>query len=139
LGKYIAIDFGLKRTGLAITDASNMFAFGLETVDSSKLMSALITLVQKENVSKFILGDPKRLNGADNSITENVYLFKKALEKQFSFIEVILVDERFSSKMAFQTMIDGGLKKKQRRDKGLVDKISATIILQSYLEINNSF
>lgn len=137
MGKFVAIDFGLKRTGLAITDDANFFAFGLETVDSAKLMSTLINLVSKEKISKFILGEPKQLNGENNSITENVYLFKTALEKQFPAIEVILVDERFTSKMAFQTMIEGGLKKKQRQDKAMVDKISATIILQTYLEESN--
>lgn len=137
MGKFVAIDFGLKRTGLAITDDSNLFAFGLETVDSTKLMSTLINLVSKEKISKFILGEPKQLNGENNSVTENVYLFKTALEKQFPLIEVILVDERFTSKMAFQTMIDGGLKKKQRQDKAMIDKISATIILQTYLAESN--
>ncbi len=134
MGKYLAIDFGLKRTGLAITDSSNIIASGLDTVDSNLLMDRLVELVAKENVERIILGEPKQLNGQDAHITQNVYLLKEALEKQFPLQQIILVDERFTSKMAFQTMIDGGLKKKQRQDKGLVDKISATIILQSYLE-----
>lgn len=134
MGKYLAIDFGLKRTGLAITDSSNIIASGLDTVDSRLLMDRLVELVAKENVERIILGEPKQLNGQDSHITQNVYLLKEALEKQFPLQQIILVDERFTSKMAFQTMIDGGLKKKQRQDKGLVDKISATIILQSYLE-----
>lgn len=134
MGKYLAIDFGLKRTGLAITDEMNIIASGLDTVDSVKLMDYLIALVPKEKVSRMVLGEPKRLNGEDAHITQNVYLLKEALEKQFPNIEVILIDERFTSKMAFQAMIDGGLKKKQRQQKGLIDKISATIILQSYLE-----
>lgn len=134
MGKYLAIDFGLKRTGLAITDSSNIIASGLDTVDSSLLMDRLVELVAKENVERIILGEPKQLNGQDAHITQNVYLLKEALEKQFPQQQIILVDERFTSKMAFQTMIDGGLKKKQRQDKGLIDKISATIILQSYLE-----
>ncbi len=134
MGKYLAIDFGLKRTGLAITDSSNIIASGLDTVDSNLLMDRLVELVAKENVERIVLGEPKQLNGQDAHITQNVYLLKEALEKQFPLQQIILVDERFTSKMAFQTMIDGGLKKKQRQDKGLVDKISATIILQSYLE-----
>jgi len=134
MGKYLAIDFGLKRTGLAITDESNIIASGLDTVDSSQLMDKLIALIPKEKVERIILGEPKQLNGEDAHITQNVYLLKEAIEKQFPNQKVILVDERFTSKMAFQTMIDGGLKKKQRQNKGLIDKISATIILQSYLE-----
>lgn len=137
MGKYLAIDFGLKRTGLAITDPSNIIASGLDTVDSVKLMDVLVQLVAKENISKIILGEPKRLNGENSHITENVYLLKEALQKQFPVVEIILIDERFTSKMAFQAMIDGGLKKKQRQQKGLIDKISATIILQSYLQESN--
>jgi len=134
MGKYLAIDFGLKRTGVAITDENNIIASGLDTIDSVKLMDFLIQIVPKENVSHIVLGEPKRLNGEDSHITQNVYLLKEALEKQFPALEIVLMDERFTSKMAFQAMIDGGLKKKQRQEKGLIDKISATIILQSYLE-----
>ena len=134
MGKYLAIDFGLKRTGLALTDEMNIIASGLDTVDSVKLMDYLIALIPKEKVSRIVLGEPKRLNGEDSHITQNVYFLKEALEKQFPEVDVILMDERFTSKMAFQAMIDGGLKKKQRQEKGLIDKISATIILQSYLE-----
>jgi len=134
MGKYLAIDFGLKRTGLALTDENNIIASGLDTVDSVKLMDYLIALVSKEKITRIILGEPKRLNGEDSHVTQNVYLLKEALEKQFPTLEIVLIDERFTSKMAFQAMIDGGLKKKQRQEKGLIDKISATIILQSYLE-----
>lgn len=133
MGKIIAIDFGLKRTGLAITDDLKIIAFGLETVDSKNLMNYLISLFQKEKIEKIILGEPKRLDGSDAHITQNVYLLKEALEKQFPNIPVILHDERFTSKMAFDAMIAGGLKKKQRQDKAMIDKVSATIILQEYL------
>ena len=133
MGKIIAIDFGLKRTGLAITDELQMIAFGLETVDSKNLMNYLITLFQKEKIDKIVLGEPKRLDGSDAHITQNVYLLKEALEKQFSGIPVVLHVERFTSKMAFDAMIAGGLKKKQRQDKAMIDKTSATIILQEYL------
>lgn len=135
MGKIIAIDFGLKRTGLAITDELQMIAFGLETVDSKNLMNYLITLFQREKIEKIILGEPKRLDGSEAHVTQNVYLLKEALEKQFQDIPVILHDERFTSKMAFDAMIAGGLKKKQRQDKAMIDKISATIILQEYLEM----
>jgi len=136
MGKVIAIDFGLKRTGLAITDESKLFAFGLETVETKTLMNYLINLVPKEKVETIVLGEPKRLDGSDAHVTQNVYLLKEALEKQFPGIPVELHDERFTSKMAFDAMIAGGLKKKQRQDKGMIDKVSATIILQEYLGIH---
>lgn len=133
MGKIIAIDFGLKRTGLAITDELQIIATGLETVESKQLMNYLIALFQKEKIEKIVLGEPKRLDGSDAHITQNVYLLKEALEKQFPGIPVILHDERFTSKMAVEAMIAGGMKKKQRQDKAMIDKISATIILQSYM------
>ena len=136
MGKVIAIDFGLKRTGLAITDESKMFAFGLETAETKKLMDYLVALFKKEKIETIVLGEPKRLDGSDAHVTQNVYLFKEALEKQFPGIPVNLHDERFTSKMAFDAMIAGGLKKKQRQDKGMIDKVSATIILQEYLGIH---
>ena len=133
MGKILAIDFGLKRTGLAITDVSKIIASGLTTVDSKELMSFLVQLTKKEDIETIVLGEPKRLNNEASHITANVHLLKEALEKQFPTIPVKLFDERFTSKMAFQTMIDGGLSKKQRQNKALIDEISATIILQSYL------
>lgn len=137
MGKIIAIDFGLKRTGLAITDDANFFAFGLDTVDSRELMSKLISLVKKEKVSTIVVGLPKRLNTEDSHITSNVYAFKEALEKQFSNLKIELYDERLTSKMASQSMHIAGATKKQKREKGLVDKVSATILLQSYLSSLN--
>lgn len=133
MGKIIAIDFGLKRTGLAITDDLNMFAFGLETVDSKYLMETLKTLVEKEKVETIVLGLPKRLNNEDAHVTQNIYLLQEAIEKQFIMMKVVLIDERFTSKMASQSMHTAGATKKQKKQKGLVDKVSATIILQSYL------
>jgi putative pre-16S rRNA nuclease len=133
MGKIIAIDFGLKRTGLAITDDLNMFAFGLDTVDSENLMTELKRLVIKENISTIVIGLPKRLDNSDAHITQNVYLLKEAIEKEVNPVKVELVDERFTSKMASQSMHTAGATKKQKREKGLVDKVSATIILQSYL------
>lgn len=136
MGKIVAIDFGLKRTGIAITDASNIIASPLTTVDSIHLMTFLIETVKKENVTTIVIGDPKRLNNEATHITENVYLLKEALEKQFPTVKIELMDERFTSKMAFQSMIDNGMKKKQRQEKGMIDQISAAIILQSYLAQN---
>ena len=133
MGKIIAIDFGLKRTGLAITNELNMFAFGLDTVDSKDLMTSLKALITKENVNTIVLGLPKRLNNDDAHITQNVYLLKEALEKEFILAKVVLIDERFTSKMASQSMHTAGATKKQKKQKGLIDKVSATIILQSYL------
>lgn len=133
MGKILAIDFGLKRTGIAITDASNIIASPLTTVDSIHLMTFLIDTVKKENVTIIVMGDPKGLNNEATHITENVYLLKEALEKQFPTVKIELMDERFTSKMALQSMIDGGMKKKQRQEKGMIDQISAAIILQSYL------
>ena len=133
MSKILAIDFGLKRTGIAITDASNIIASPLTTVDSIHLMTFLIDTVKKENVTTIVMGDPKRLNNEATHITENVYLLKEALEKQFPTVKIELMDERFTSKMALQSMIDGGMKKKQRQEKGMIDQISAAIILQSYL------
>ncbi|MEJ6617146.1 MAG: Holliday junction resolvase RuvX [Crocinitomicaceae bacterium] len=133
MGKIVAIDFGLKRTGLAITDEMNMFAFGIDTVESVKLMDELKRLNKEEKVSHFVLGLPKRLNNEDAHVTQNVYLLKEAIEKEILLSKVDLLDERFTSKMASQSMHTAGAKKKQKKTKELVDKVSATIILQSYL------
>lgn len=134
MGRIVAIDFGLKRTGLAMTDELNIIASPLTTVDSKDLMTFLKDLTQKNKIDTFVLGEPKRLNNEDTHITENVRLLKSALEKEFPMMKVVLLDERFTSKMAFQSMIDSGMKKKQRQEKGTIDMISATIILQSYME-----
>ena len=134
MGKLLAIDFGLKRTGLAITDENKIIASGLTTVDSRDLMTFLVNLNQKEKLETIVLGEPKRLNNEPSHITANVHLLKEALEKQFPLIPVVLIDERFTSKIAFQSMIDNGMSKKQRSNKGLIDEISATIILQSYMQ-----
>jgi putative Holliday junction resolvase len=139
MGKLVAIDFGLKRTGIAITDENQIIASGLKTVDSKDLMTFLKELVSKDKIEAIVVGLPKRLNNEPTHITENVLLLKEALEKQFTTIQIYLLDERFTSKMAFQTMIDSGLSKKQRQNKGLIDEISATIILQSFMESNKKY
>ena len=134
MSKVIAIDFGLKRTGIAISDDMQMFAFGLETVDSQNLMTYLKELFQKEKISTIVLGLPKRLNNEDAHITQNVLLLKEALEKEFILQKVELLDERFTSKMASSAMHKAGASKKQKMQKGLIDKVSATIILQDFLK-----
>lgn len=133
MGRIVALDFGLKRTGIAMTDELQIIASPLTTVDSAELMVFLKDLVLKNKVDTIVLGEPKKLNNEDTHITQNVYLLKEALEKEFPVQKIELVDERFTSKMAMQSMIDGGLKKKQRQEKGALDSISATIILQSYM------
>jgi putative Holliday junction resolvase len=133
MGRIVALDFGLKRTGIAMTDELQIIASPLTTVDSAELMAFLKNLLLKNKVDTIVLGEPKRLNNEDTHITQNVYLLKEALEKEFPLQKIELVDERFTSKMAMQSMIDGGLKKKQRQEKGALDSISAAIILQSYM------
>jgi putative Holliday junction resolvase len=133
LGRIIAIDFGKKRTGIAVTDELQIIASGLKTVNTDELLTFLKDYTQKEKVDLFLMGKPKQMNNTDSDSEQLILPFITKLTKQFPQIPLQRVDERFTSKMAFQTMIDSGLKKKQRRNKALVDEISATIILQSYL------
>lgn len=128
----VAIDFGLKRTGLAMTDEKAIIASPLTTVESSSLMDFLIQLTSKESISTIVLGFPTRLDGSDTHITENVRLLKGVLEKQFPLIKIDLQDERFSSSRAMETIHMVG-KKRQLKEKPLVDKLAATLILQDYL------
>lgn len=134
MSKILAIDFGLKRTGLALSDELQMFAFGLKTIDSKLLMDELKTLVEKEKVTEVVIGEPKRLDASDSHITQNVRLLKEAVQKNFPGLLVSLLDERFTSKMASAVIAQSGLKKKDREQKGLIDTVSATIILQDYLQ-----
>ncbi|WP_430927248.1 Holliday junction resolvase RuvX [Polaribacter marinivivus] len=133
MGRILAIDFGKVRTGIAITDELQIIASGLTTVETKLLISFLKDYVSRENVELFIIGKPKQMNNKDSESEALILPFIKKLQKEIPQIPLKRVDERFTSKMAFQTMLDGGLKKKQRQDKGLIDEISATIILQSYL------
>ena len=134
MGKALAIDYGTKRTGIAVTDDLQIIASGLTTVNSKELIPFLKDYVSKNKVITFVIGEPKRLNNEPAQSHEAVEATVKDLKNHFPTIEITRIDERFTSKMAFQTMIDSGLKKKQRQNKALVDEISATIILQSYLE-----
>ena len=133
LSRILAIDFGEKRTGIAVTDELQIIASGLTTVPTGELLLFLENYFNEEDVELVIVGEPKRMNNENSAVESSILEFIKKFETKFSDIPLQRVDERFTSKMAFQTMIDGGLKRKQRKDKGLIDKISATIILQSYL------
>lgn len=133
MGRILALDFGKVRTGIAVTDELQIIASGLKTVATNELLTFLKTYLQKENVELILLGKPKQMDNTDSESEVLIQPFLEKLEKNFPKIPIKRVDERFTSKMAFQTMIDSGLKKKQRRNKALVDEISATIILQSYL------
>lgn len=133
MARILALDFGKKRTGIAVTDELQIIASGLTTVETEHVISFLKDYISKENVELFIIGKPKQMNNSDSESEALIIPFINKLQKEIPSIPIKRVDERFTSKMAFQTMIDGGLKKKQRRDKGLIDEISATIILQSYL------
>ncbi len=133
MARILAIDFGLKRTGLAVTDELQIIASGLTTVDTKELLPFLKDYISKENVELFVIGKPKQMDNTDSESEVLIKDFLEKLQKQIHQMPIKRVDERFTSKMAFQTMIDSGLKKKQRRNKALVDEISATIILQSYL------
>ena len=134
MGKIAALDFGLKRTGIALTDDLQIIASPLTTVDSAQLIPFLKTLVVEEKVELIVLGEPKRMDSSDTHISENVRMLKTVLEKEFPMVPIIMVDERFTSKMAARSMVDMGMKKKKREEKGNVDMISAAIILQSYLD-----
>jgi putative Holliday junction resolvase len=131
--RILAIDYGIKRTGIAVTDELQIIASGLTTVPSETIIAFLKDYFSKENVSKVLIGEPKQMNGQPSESTPVIEKFVQQFSTQFPEIKVERVDERFTSKMAFQTMIDSGLKKKQRQNKGLVDEIAATILLQDYL------
>lgn len=135
MGRILAIDLGTKRTGIAVTDALKIVANPLETVETGKLVDFLQSYFQKEDVETVVLGYPKKLDGSENEMTPRVISLKDRLSKLFPEKKLVLVDERFTSKMAMQTMISMGSKKKDRKEKtGNLDKVSAAIILQSYLE-----
>ena len=134
MGRILAIDFGRKRTGIAVTDPLRITANGLETVPTHEAINFIEKYIAKENVDLFVMGKPTQMNGEDSENMKYIKPFVAQLQKKFPHIELIYVDERFTSVLAHKTMLEGGLKKKDRQNKALVDKISATIILQSYLE-----
>jgi putative Holliday junction resolvase len=133
MAQILAIDYGKVRTGLAVTDDMQIIASGLTTVATKALLDFLKDYTKKEQVELFLVGEPKQMNNQASESEVLIAPFISQLRTFFPEIPVKRVDERFTSKMAVQTMIDSGLKKKQRQNKALIDEISATIILQSYL------
>ena len=132
--RILSIDYGLKRTGIAVTDPFQIIATGLTTVESPKLIPFLKDYFSKETVELIIIGEPKNWDDSDTHATPLVKKIIEKLKKEFPAIPLKTVDERNTSKMASQAMIDMGLKKMQRRNKALVDEIAATIMLQEYLQ-----
>ncbi len=135
--RVLAIDFGQKRTGIAVTDEFQLIASGLTTVETPLLFDFLKSYFIKEKVEKVLIGEPKQMNNEPSQSAPLINAFVEKFKTQFPDMEIERADERFTSKMAFQTMIDSGLKKKQRQNKALVDEISATILLQDYLSRKN--
>jgi len=134
MARVMAIDYGSKRVGIAVTDELQIIASGLTTVHSKDIISFLEDYFSKNEVECIVVGEAKDLKNNPAESARFIEPFVKHLQRKFKDIRIERVDERFTSKMAFQTMIDSGLKKKARQNKGLIDEISATIILQSYLE-----
>jgi putative Holliday junction resolvase len=133
MGRIIAIDYGEKRTGIAATDELQIIASGLTTVETPKLINFLKNYLKKEDVELILVGEPKQMNNDPSESEKFILPFIDKLKNEFSSVPVKRVDERFTSKMAAQTLFDSGFKKKKRQNKALLDEISATIILQSYL------
>lgn len=131
--RILSIDYGIKRTGIAITDEMQIIASGLTTVPSETLIAFLKDYFSKEKVEQVIIGEPKQMDGTPSQSTEIIEKFIKTFKMTFPEMPLDRVDERFTSKMAFQTMIDSGLKKKQRQNKALIDEIAATIMLQDFM------
>jgi putative Holliday junction resolvase len=133
LGRILAIDYGLKRTGLAVSDPMRIIATALDTVETQRLFQFLNDYFRRETVDELVVGLPKKLNNTATDMTPLVHQLVDKLKAKFPDKAVALIDERFTSKIALQAMIAGGMKKKDRQVKGNVDKISATLILQSYM------
>jgi putative Holliday junction resolvase len=138
MGRILAIDYGLKRTGIAVTDPLQIIATALETVETLTLLNFLKNYFQKEKVDEVVIGMPRKLNNEDSEAVPDIRKFIELFKKSFDSITIKEVDERFTSSIAQQAMITGGMKKKDRQVKGNVDKISATLILQSYMQMKKS-
>ncbi|MBK8808004.1 MAG: Holliday junction resolvase RuvX [Bacteroidales bacterium] len=134
MGRIVSIDFGRKRTGLAVTDPLQLFATALCTVSTHELEKYLVEYVKKEIIETFVIENPKTLKNEDSESKKYLLPFLSRLKKTFPNIPVCLIDERFTSSIAHQLVLDSGLSKKKRQNKEIIDTISATIILQSYLE-----
>ena len=134
MGRILAIDYGIKRTGIAVTDSERIIATGLTTVATPTLLHFLKDYCQKESVDIFLVGQPKHMDNTPSESARIIEPFVQQLATAFPDKQIARIDERFTSKMAFQAMIDGGLKKKQRQNKGMIDQVSATIMLQDYMK-----
>ena len=138
MDRIIGIDYGRKRTGVAVSDPLGIFASALDTVQSAKIIDYLKKYAEKENVVKFVVGYPVNMDNTPSEAARDVDAFLSLLKKNFPGVPVETEDERFTSVLAHRAMIDGGMKQKDRRDKASVDRISAAIILQSYLDRNSA-
>ena len=134
MARVLSVDFGTKRIGIAVTDPMQMIANPLKTLTNDEALPFIKNYVLKEKVETIVIGEPKHLDGTSSGPQESLMNFVRAVEKAFPTIKVVRVDERFTSKLAFNALIEGGASKKQRQDKSLLDSMSAAIILQSYLE-----
>ncbi len=137
MGRLLGIDYGEKRVGFAETDDLQIISAPLDTIENKHSIAFIKRYISENTVEKIIMGLPTYLNGDHSTTTEKVLAYAKSLEKEFPETPIILVDERYTSSMAFQTMLDSGISKKKRQNKGLIDKISASIILKSYMDENN--
>ena len=134
MGIILAIDFGEKRTGIAVTDPMQIIASGLTTLPTKEVIPFLVDYCPANAVQTCVIGQPKQMDNSPSEVEPKIKAFIQRLQTTLPNVRIDRYDERFTSKMAFQTMLDGGLKKEQRKNKGLVDKISATLLLQSYLD-----
>lgn len=133
MGRILAIDYGIKRTGIAVTDPERIISTGLTTVDTPKLIAFIQEYCKRESVDLFLVGEPKQMDNTPSQSAKIIEPFVKKLAEAFPDKQIARIDERFTSKLAFQAMIDGGLKKKQRQNKSMIDQVSATIMLQDYM------
>ena len=138
MGRIIGVDYGLKRIGLAVTDPLQIFASPLTTVSPAEFDNFIIEYLKKNEVDAFVIGYPVQMNNKPSESVIQINPFIKKLKKTYPEKQIHLADERFTSQMALRTMIDGGVKKKDRQDKSMVDKISASIILQSFLDTRSN-
>jgi putative Holliday junction resolvase len=134
MSRIMAIDYGTVRTGLAVTDELQLIASGLTTVKTTELMDFLKNYLRDESVECIVVGQPKQMDNSDSKSEPYILKFIEELNREIPNLRIERVDERFTSKLAFQSMIDSGIKKKKRRNKGMIDEISATLILQNYLQ-----
>lgn len=134
MGRILAIDYGTKRTGIAVSDPACIIATGLQTVPTHTLLQFLQEYVSHETVELFVVGHPKQMDNTDSANMRHITPFVASLKRKFPDIPIVLYDERFTSVLAHKALIEGGAKKKTRQDKALIDNISATLILTSYME-----